>query len=393
VIVCVHLPRFALSVATGGARRLSDRPLAVAPASASQQVGEVSPTAQAKGVVVGMGLGEALARCPELVLVADDPVGVAQAWEKVLVALEGIGAQVQAPRPGLVYFDADGLRSLHRDHGGVLAAARVAVDRPSRIGVGSTRFIALAASLEARPRRARLVEDREARRYLAGRPIGLLSYREQTAGIVPALQQFGLATLGRLAALPAGQLADRFGRPGIHARRLALGYDEPLRPRRREEHLQESMRVGELNSQAALQRTLGVLIDRLLARPERHGRTIRAVTLSAQLVEQVGTWSETIVFREPLAGTRRMLDALEGKLALLPAPAGSLTVTVAVLGPAGGDQTSLLDGERTARLERLRSAVAQARTVAGPYAALRVVLLNPKARVPERTHTHTPFLP
>jgi hypothetical protein len=44
-------------------------------------------------------------------------------------------------------------------------------------------------------------------------------------------------------------------------------------------------------------------------------------------------------------------------------------------------------------LERLRSAVAQARTVAGPYAALRVVLLNPKARVPERTHTHTPFLP
>ena len=393
MIVCVHLPRFALSIAAGGTRQLHGRALAITPAGASQQVGETSPTAQAKGVQAGMRLGEALARCPELILVPDDPVGVAQAWEAALVALEGIGAQVEAPRPGLAYFDAEGLRSLHRDHGGVLAAARLAVDRPSRIGIGSTRFIALAASLEARPRRAQLVEDREAKRYLAARPIGLLSYREQTAGIVAALQQFGLATLGQLAALPAGQLADRFGQPGIHARRLALGHDEPLAPRRREEHMEESMRVGELNSHAALARTLGVLIDRLLARPERHGRTIRAVTLSAQLVEQAGTWSETIVFRESLASTRRMRDALEGKLALLPAPATALTLTAAALGPAGGDQTSLLDGERTARLERLRSAVAQARTVAGPYAALRVVLLNPKAKVPERTHTHTPFLP
>jgi protein ImuB len=131
-----------------------------------------------------MRLGEALARCPELVLVPDDPVGVAHAWEKALVALEGIGAQVQAPRPGLAFFDEGGLRSLYRDHGGVLAATRGALDRPSRIGVGATRFIALAASLEARPRRARVVEDREARRYLAGRPISLLSYSEQAECIL-----------------------------------------------------------------------------------------------------------------------------------------------------------------------------------------------------------------
>ena len=393
MIVCVYLPRFELTVAAGGAGELAGSALAIAPAGVSLQVGEVSPTAQAKGVAAGMRLGEALARCPELILIPDDPVGVARAWETALVALEGIGAQVEAPRPGLAYFDADGLRALHRDHGGVLAAARVALDRPSRVGVGASRFVALAASLEARPRRARIVEDSDARRYLAGRPVGLLSYREQTAGIVPALQRFGLGTLGQLAAIPAGQLADRFGQPGMLARRLALGHDEPLVPRGREEHLEESMRVGELNSHSALERTLGVLVDRLLARPERRGRSIRAVTLSAQLVERAGTWSERVVFREALASGRRMRDALQGKLGLLPAPATGLALTVAALGPAGGDQTSLLDGERTARLERLRSAVAQVRTVAGPYAALRVVVLNSAARVPERTHTHTPFLP
>ena len=393
MIVCVHLPRFTLSVAAGGARQLADRPLAIAPASASQQVGEVSPTAQAKGVAAGMRLGEALARCPELVLVPDDPVGVAQAWEKALVALEGIGAQVQAPRPGLAYFDAAGLRSLYRDHGGVLAATRAAIDRPSRIGVGSTRFIALAASLEARPRRARVVEDREARRYLAARPISLLSYSEQTAAIVPALQQFGLGHT-RPASGAARRAARRPLRPTRHpgqASRLGARRAIATPPPRGAHGRVDARRGAQLPGSAA--RTLGVLIDRLLARPERRGRTIRAVTLSAQLVEHSGTWADTVVFREALASSRRMRHALDGKLALLPAPATALTLTVAALGPAGGDQRSLLDGEQTARRERLRSAVAQARTVAGPYAALRVVLLNPKARVPERTHTHTPFLP
>ncbi len=93
MIVCVHLPRFALTVAAGGPEALAGRALAIAPtAGGAQRVGEVSGTAQAKGVMAGMGLGEALTRCPELVLVADDPLGVAKAWEAAVRALEGIGA-------------------------------------------------------------------------------------------------------------------------------------------------------------------------------------------------------------------------------------------------------------------------------------------------------------
>ncbi|HEX4115718.1 MAG TPA: 3'-5' exonuclease [Solirubrobacteraceae bacterium] len=77
MILCVHLPRFEPAVAAGGPEALASQPLAIAPTNGAQQVGEVSGTAQATGVAAGMRLGEALARCPQLVLVPDDPVGVA----------------------------------------------------------------------------------------------------------------------------------------------------------------------------------------------------------------------------------------------------------------------------------------------------------------------------
>jgi protein ImuB len=116
MIVCVHLPRFALTVAAGGRpERLAAEPLAIAPVDDPHRVGEVSGAAQLAGVRASMGLGEALARCPRLVLVPEDPVGVARAWEGTLRALEGIGAEVEPARQGLAYFDASGLRGLHRD--------------------------------------------------------------------------------------------------------------------------------------------------------------------------------------------------------------------------------------------------------------------------------------
>lgn len=391
LVVCVRLPRFELVVAAGGAEALAGRPVAIAPASSGAPlVGEVSGTAQAQGVRQGMALGEALARCPMLVLVPGDPLKVAQTWESTCRALEGIGALVEPAQPGLAYFDAVGLGSLHGDLYGVIAASRKALARPARIGVGPARFCSLAAALESRSRRAQVVDAREVRRYLAAQPVGLLEFREQTAPLVPALERLGVGTLGDLARLGAAAVADRFGKPGTCARQLALGHDGPLRPRRVEDTLSESMDLAESNSGQALERTLRVLVDRLLARPERRGRTLRTVTLSARLVER-GTWRERVVFRQALSDGQRIGLALSLRLALLPAPAEVLHLTVEQFGPGGGDQGTLLDGERTARRQRLQDAVTQVRAVAGPYAALQALAVEPKSRVPERRVVFTPF--
>jgi protein ImuB len=391
MVVCVHLPRFALAVAAGGAEALASRPLAIAPAGGGAQVlGEVSGTAQAQGVRAGMGLGEALTLCPKLVLIPGDPLAVAQIWEATARALEGIGARVEPAQPGVLYFHAAGLGALHGDIHGVIAAARTALERPARIGVGPARFCSLAVALASRTRRARVVDEKAARRYLAPQPVSLLGYREQTSPLVAPLERLGVGTLGDLVELGARAVADRFGRAGTIARELALGHDEPLRPRTVEDRLQESIRLGESNSGQALERGLEMLIDRLLARPERRGRTIRVVTLAVRLVER-GAWCERVVFRQAISDRRRMRLALSLRLALIPAPAEALHLTVEQFGPATGDQGSLLDGERSERLRRLGETVRQVRAVAGPYGALRAMPLDPRSRVPERRFGYAPW--
>jgi protein ImuB len=389
--VCVHLPRFELVAAVGGPEELAGRAVAIAPSGGgAPTIGEVSGSAQAQGVQPGMALGEALARCPKLKLVPGDPVCVAQTWESTARALEGIGAQLELARPGLAYFDAVGLGSLHGDIYGIITAARAALGRPARIGASPTRFCSLAAALETRSRRARIISDWDARKYLALQPVSILSYRPETEPIVPSLEHLGLDTLGAFAALGATAVADRFGDPGTFARWLARGHDNPLRTRKVQERLSEWMALAEANSGQALERTLRLLVERLLARPERRGRTIRAITISARLVER-GTWREEVVFRQAVSDGQQMRLALSQRLLLLPAPAVALQLAVEEFGPSTGDQGTLLDGERTARLARLQDAVSQIRTLAGPHAALRALPADLRSRVPERRFIFTPW--
>jgi protein ImuB len=396
MVVCILLPRFELAVAAGGREALAAGPLALAPEIGREQlVGETSAAAEAHGVRAGLRLGEALARCPTLRLVAPDPAGVSDMWERVVGALEGIGAAVEAQRPGAAWFEADGLRGLHGgDLEGVIAVARRALGAAARIGAAPSRFAALAAAHRARARRPEIAPDAPARlaAYLAPLPVTLLSGRPEVAMLPEALERFGIRTLGELAALSRAVLADRFGTAGPLARDLARGRDTPLRPRVPSERLQEILELPESASGPQLERALGLLIDRVLARPERRGRTLRAVVLSAALVEG-GTWRTQMTFREALADPRRMRLALVGRLTELPAPADALRLRVEAFGPPSGDQRSLLAEPAAIRRARLREAVRQTRAVAGPDAALRILLVDPDSRVPERRLALAPWEP
>jgi protein ImuB len=394
MVVCVHLPRFELVVAAGGPGALTGRALAVAPRVGSEQrVGEVSGAAEARGVARGMILSEALARCPNLLLVPADPVGVAETWEALVRALESVGAAVEEERPGLAYFEARELRGLYGTDAGAIAAARRALDRPARVGAGPTRFCALAAALAVRSRRPLILDGKDARRWLAGRPVGLLGFRAETEALVEPLGRLGVRTLGELRKLGRSELADRFGAAGVFAYRLLGGEEESLRARSIEERLEETMRVGDASSGVALERVLGVLVDRLLARPERRGRALRVVTLSARLLAG-GAWRERVVFRQALSDPERIGLALVVRLLLLPAPAAALQLAVERFGPVAGEQGALFDKDpahSAARAIRLREAIAQVRAVAGPDAALRAVCVDPDSRVPERRVVLAPF--
>jgi hypothetical protein len=100
--------------------------------------------------------------------------------------------------------------------------------------------------------------------------------------------------------------------------------------------------------------------------------------------------AQVLVERGEVAGEWMRL-ALVPKLALLPAPAHTLTLRVESFGPATNDQKALLEDPAKLRRDRLREAVRQARTVAGPDTALRVLQIDPTSRFPERRVVLTPF--
>jgi protein ImuB len=415
MVLCVLIPRFELTVAAGDREELLRAPAALAPEPGREaRVGEVSPAAEAFGVRAGTPLGEALARCPALALIPPDPAGVAERWERLLVRLESIGAAVAPERPGLACFAARGLVRLHGgSYERVVEAARRALRQPARFGGGPSRFCALAAATRARPRRPVLVggagaagagrgaappgagrgraaDAAVAAAFLAPLPVALLRGRRETAALPDAFERLGIATLGELAALPRAAVADRFGAPGLLAHELARGGDAQLAPREPPERVAEELELPEALSGVQLHRALGLLVDRLLARRERRGRSLRAVVLSAALVEG-GTWREQVPFREALADPVRMRLALAPRLGLLPAPAERLALAVGRFGPPARDQRSLLDAVAATRAARLREGVRQARAAAGPDAALRVLEVDPDSRVPERRALLTPF--
>ena len=409
VIGCALIPRLKLVAALSGRAEMLGKPVALAPAPGGPQVvGQVSGAAEAFGIHEGMRLGEALARCPGLGLVAPDSERAADAWERALGGLEEIGAAVESARPGEVFFEAEGLRPLWGSVEAVLARARRRLGRAARLGAGPTRLCAYAAALGARPRRGPvIVPAGAARAFLAAQPVGTLRDRltgewernrnpaargraaERAAGI-DVLERLGVRTLGELASLPAAAVADRFGEPGLEALRMAQGDEGPLRPRKRPRPLAERLELPEGCSGLQLGRALELLVDRLLAAPARRGRTLRRLGLGARLAGG-GSWDAEVGLREASAERTRLALALSPKLEELPGPASSLALRAIELGPPAHDQPPLERSPEERRRERIAEAVRQVRAAAGRDAVLRVLEVEPGSRVPERRAVFTPY--
>jgi protein ImuB len=409
VIACALIPRFTLLAVVGGRRELLLRAMALAPEPGGPQViGEASGPAEAFGVRAGMRLGEALARCPELILVPPDPERAETAWEDALRRLEGIGAAVEPGHPGEAFFEAGGLRGLYGSVEGSLRRARDAIGPPVRLGAGRTRLCAYAAARRARPRRAPVVvPDAMTRAFLAPLPIGLLyerltSYRaaprreaEEAARIRSAdmpdkLERLGVENLGQLAALPDPAIADRFGRLGLTALRMARGEELPLRPRRVHESLVEGLELGEAISGPQLERVVALLVDRLLANPARRGRSLRRLRLAARLAGG-GGWRDEAALRRASADHERLLLALRSKLDGIPGSVVSLTLRALETGPPAGETAELDSHAAESKRRRLAEAVRQVRAIAGKDAVLRVLDADVDSRVPERRSLLTPY--
>jgi protein ImuB len=146
-------------------------------------------------------------------------------FEQVLTAVTAFCPGVEAVEPGVCAF---GARGPARYFGGETALARRVIAAvadlggPARIGVADGLFAAHLAARAARP--VLVVPPGRTAEFLARQPVSVLA-GQVLAGqdLVALLTRLGLRTLGDLAALPAGDVASRFGATGETVHRLARG--------------------------------------------------------------------------------------------------------------------------------------------------------------------------
>jgi len=188
---------------------------------AANRVVACSAAERTEGVRPGLRRREAQGRCPQLVVVLDDPARDARAFEPVVEAVEKLVAGVEVIRPGAAALAARGPSRYFGSEAG--AAERIVEHIAQTCGVEAQIGVAdgvFAAGLAART--GRLVPDGQTSEFLADIDIGALDRPE----LVDLLRRLGVRTLGGFAALPAADVLARFGLDAALAHRLAGGRDE-----------------------------------------------------------------------------------------------------------------------------------------------------------------------
>ena len=385
MIACLLIPGFELRAALRERPGLALRPAALGPVPGEEPLlGPVTAAAEAAGVRPGMRMGEALALCPELALVEQDPAAAEHEWEQLLQRLEDAGLGVESAAPGCVYFESRGIERLYGGLEAALKRALAAVGSAwdARIGAAERRFAALAAANVARSGQVLIVSDRQTRDFLAPLPLTLLPVEPER---LEELEELGVKRLGQLAGLPGAAVAERLGPDGRRAWSLARGEKRgKVRARKLATALVETLEFPEaVANELTLRRALGALLDRLLARPERGDRAIRKVALSAKLVGG-GSWRRTVTLRDATADRDRLRLALSPKLAELPAPITKLGLEVVELAHAVGQQLELVRAEGEELRAHLSEGLRQVRAGAGSGAVCSVVEVAPWSRMPEQ---------
>ncbi len=175
-------------------------------------------------------------RCPQLCdpdSISADPQA-ARLFEQVIITVTGFCPQVEVTEPGVCAF---GARGPARYFGGEAELASKIIAAVSELGVESRAGIAdgmFAALLAARsagppvpagppgpPGPVLVIPPGGTAGFLAAQPVSVLADQDLTG----LLSRLGLGTLGDLAALPADDVASRFGDAGEAVHRLARGLD------------------------------------------------------------------------------------------------------------------------------------------------------------------------
>jgi DNA polymerase IV len=349
-----------------------------------------------------MTLQAALARHGDAALIHADIPYYWSAFNQILDALEQVSPVVEGPDLGTIYLGMDGMHIMFPDDATFIAAVRgiVADYAPfetmgapfetmgaPRMGIAANKFLSLLAARYSSPPDCRILNGGVSD-FLKDLPCDVLPVSMKSRN---KLRDFGLATLGQVAAIPSGPCRSQFGPEGKRIWELARGEDDtPFYPRYMEENIEEN---AALSSVTVSLDVITVAIESLLVRlfdgPAFKGKGIRSLTLWTR-TWNAEHWEKTINFKEPALDVRSAMSRIKRTMEDYPqpGPVEQAGLHITGLGYPRGRQKSLFRDIRAK--EHLAEDIKQLELKLGNPQVYTVKEVEPWSRIPERRYALLP---
>jgi DNA polymerase-4 len=386
-ILCVLLPHFSWRCELRRDPSIAGRPAIVTYTEGSQKlVMDFSPDLD--GLLPDMPLQQALAAHGGAELLHADIPHYGALFNEILDALEQVSPLVEGADPGCIYIGADGLQLIYPDDNALTAAVREPVkDFYPLLGIAPNKFLAVLAARHSPPEGYKVLEGK-AEAFLHDLSCDVLPVSMRSRD---KLREFGLATLGQVAALPPGPFQAQFGPEGKRIWGLSKGIDAtPLYPRFMEENIEESVTLSSVTvSLDAILVALETLLVNIFAGNALKGRGIRRLTLWTR-TWNAERWERTINFKEPAMEVRSAVSRIKRVLEDYPqpGPVEQAGIRINALGYPYGRQKSLFTDLRAK--EHLAEDIRQLEMRLGNPQVYSVKEVEPWSRIPERRYALTP---
>ncbi len=367
-ILHVDLDAFFAAVEQRDRPELRGKPIAVGGGSASDRgvVSAASYEARRFGVHSAMPLRTAARLCPELIFVPVDGRKYGRVSRQVMEILRRYTPAVEQISIDEAFLDVHGSEILHGTPVDMAHSIKTAIkselELTASVGVASTKLVAKVASNLEKPDGMLVLAPGNEAAFLAPLPISRLwGVGQKTATV---LAEFGVHTIGDLAALPDDLLARRFGRMGPVLALRAQGIDtsrvSAAEPARSVSH-EHTFDIDTADPEV-LERTLLALSEGVAGRLRKGGTKARTIAVKVR-DSSFHTISRQRTLAEPTDQTEVVFDA-----ALELARPQFKGIRVRLLGVAAshlgeGEQMGLFAVED----ERRRKATAEADAIRARY--------------------------
>jgi len=386
-ILCVLLPYFPWRCEVRRHPGIEGRPAIVTHTEGSQKlVLDHSPGLE--GLARDMPLQQALARHGEAELLHADIPYYRAVFNEILDALEQKSPMVEGAEAGCIYIGADGLQLIYADDNALADAVReVVAGFVPQMGIAGNKFLATLAAQHSTTGDCKILDG------------GIDAFlKDLSCDVLPVpvksrnkLRDFGLATLGQIAALQPGPFQSQFGPEGKRIWELSRGYDAtPLYPRFMEEAIEESATLPSVTvSLDAILVAVEALLARIFAGNSLKGRGIRKLTLWTRSWN-AENWERHINFKEPTMDVRSTISRIKRTLEDYPqpGPVEQAGIKITGLGYPRGRQKSLFSDIRAK--EHLADDIKQLELKLGNPQVYTVKEVEPWSRIPERRYALAP---